>query len=131
MNMVARAAPHEEAKKPTGEPAVQQAVEQALNQVDETTAAISKRDTSPKSPSKLAKRLSINGQTLTYMQWLLDHGCRVCGGVPTDAGNNVANGQLTVNYVAKVDVVTITVLSLLPFLLDKLSLLADEIVTWC
>lgn len=26
-----------------------------------------------------------------------DHGCRVCGRVPTDEGNNVANNQSTVN----------------------------------
>ncbi|KAL7809321.1 killer toxin Kp4/SMK [Trichoderma aethiopicum] len=39
-------------------------------------------------------------QTLTYLDWLMDHGCTVCGSVPTDDGNNVDNGELTVNYVA-------------------------------
>ncbi|KAF3056905.1 hypothetical protein CFAM422_012571 [Trichoderma lentiforme] len=39
-------------------------------------------------------------QTLMYMQWLLDHGCDVCGSVPTDDGNDVNNGELTVNFVA-------------------------------
>jgi hypothetical protein len=38
-------------------------------------------------------------QTLMYLQWLLDHSCRVCGSVPTDDGNDVNNGELTVNYV--------------------------------
>ncbi|RGP81842.1 killer kp4 [Fusarium longipes] len=38
-------------------------------------------------------------QTQTYLQQILDHGCKLCGSVPTDAGNNVANGQLTVNVV--------------------------------
>ncbi|EGR50067.1 uncharacterized protein TRIREDRAFT_3043 [Trichoderma reesei QM6a] len=39
-------------------------------------------------------------QTLMYLDWLTDHGCTVCGSVPTDDGNNVDNGELTVNYVA-------------------------------
>jgi Kp4 protein len=28
-----------------------------------------------------------------------DHGCRGCGSVPTNPGNDVKNGELTVNYV--------------------------------
>ncbi|PTB61696.1 killer toxin [Trichoderma citrinoviride] len=39
-------------------------------------------------------------QTLMYLDWLTDHGCTVCGSVPTDDGNNVDNGELTVNYVS-------------------------------
>ncbi|KAL6859421.1 killer toxin [Trichoderma novae-zelandiae] len=39
-------------------------------------------------------------QTLMYLDWLTDHGCTVCGSVPTDDGNNVDNGELTVNFVA-------------------------------
>lgn len=33
------------------------------------------------------------------MDGLLDHGCSVCGSNPTQPGNNVKNGELTVNYV--------------------------------
>jgi hypothetical protein len=36
-----------------------------------------------------------------YMQEIIDHGCKLCGSVPTQPGNNVANGQLTVNAVSK------------------------------
>ncbi|KAL4722230.1 hypothetical protein ACLX1H_011009 [Fusarium chlamydosporum] len=32
------------------------------------------------------------------LQALLDHGCKKCGSVPTQPGNNVDDGQLTVNY---------------------------------
>lgn len=32
---------------------------------------------------------------------LLKHGCKGCGSCPTKPGNNVATGQLTVNFVAK------------------------------
>ncbi|KAH7186243.1 killer toxin Kp4/SMK [Fusarium flagelliforme] len=39
-------------------------------------------------------------QTVTYLDELLEHKCDKCGSIPTDPGNNVANGQLTVNYVA-------------------------------
>lgn len=39
------------------------------------------------------------GQTVNYVQQLLDHGCGACGSVPTDAGNNVNNGMLTANMV--------------------------------
>ncbi|KAF4447821.1 killer toxin, Kp4 [Fusarium austroafricanum] len=38
-------------------------------------------------------------QTQTFLQQIVDHGCKLCGSVPTDPGNNVANGQLTVNVV--------------------------------
>ncbi|KAG5759440.1 hypothetical protein H9Q69_006708 [Fusarium xylarioides] len=38
-------------------------------------------------------------QTQTFLQQIVDHGCKLCGSVPTDPGNNVANGQLTVNAV--------------------------------
>ncbi|KAH7246685.1 killer toxin Kp4/SMK [Fusarium tricinctum] len=39
-------------------------------------------------------------QTVTFLDQLRDHGCNKCGSIPTDPGNNVANGQLTVNYVS-------------------------------
>jgi len=39
-------------------------------------------------------------QTVTCLDELLEHKCDKCGSIPTDPGNNVANGQLTVNYVA-------------------------------
>ncbi|KAJ7292709.1 killer toxin Kp4/SMK [Mycena rebaudengoi] len=32
---------------------------------------------------------------------IVDHGCKVCGSVPTSPGNNVADGQLTFNYVSE------------------------------
>jgi hypothetical protein len=31
---------------------------------------------------------------------IVDHGCTVCGSVPTSAGNNVAYGELTFNFVS-------------------------------
>jgi len=31
---------------------------------------------------------------------LLNHGCTVCGSDPTEPGNNVDNGELTVNFVS-------------------------------
>lgn len=34
------------------------------------------------------------------LQGLLDHGCTVCGSIPTNDGNNVDDGELTVNYVS-------------------------------
>ena len=45
-------------------------------------------------------RLFNKDQSLNYLNQLSEHGCRVCGSVPTDPGNNVANGQLTVNFVS-------------------------------
>ncbi|KAF4471800.1 TOX4 [Fusarium albosuccineum] len=38
-------------------------------------------------------------QTQAYLQQILDHNCKLCGSVPTDPGNDVKNGQLTVNVV--------------------------------
>ncbi|KAJ2973952.1 hypothetical protein NQ176_g6308 [Zarea fungicola] len=38
--------------------------------------------------------------TWWYLNSLHDHGCKICGSIPTDAGNNVKNGELTVNYVS-------------------------------
>lgn len=35
-----------------------------------------------------------------YMRQLVDHGCDKCGSVPTEPGNNVDNGELTVNFVS-------------------------------
>ena len=46
-----------------------------------------------KSASGTAKRAS------GLLKQLYDHGCEVCGSVPT-SGNNVNGGELTVNYVA-------------------------------
>ncbi|KAM4062183.1 kp4 domain-containing protein [Hirsutella rhossiliensis] len=37
--------------------------------------------------------------TSSYLQALLDHGCKKCGSVPTQPGNDVKKGQLTVNIV--------------------------------
>lgn len=37
------------------------------------------------------------GQTVGFVQSLLDHGCKACGSVPVDPGNNVNNGELTAN----------------------------------
>lgn len=35
------------------------------------------------------------------IQGLLNHKCRQCGSIPTQPGNDVSKGQLTVNYVSK------------------------------
>lgn len=35
-----------------------------------------------------------------YVQALLEHGCKACGSDPTEPGNNVNTGELTVNWVA-------------------------------
>lgn len=44
------------------------------------------------------------GQASDLMQRLLDHGCTKCGSCPTDVdGNNVDDGELTVNYVSHQD----------------------------
>ena len=40
-------------------------------------------------------------QVKGYVQALLNHGCQVCGSDPTEPGNDVSKGQLTVNYVSK------------------------------
>lgn len=40
------------------------------------------------------------GQSVSYLDNLLGHGCKNCGSIPTDAGNNGDNGELTVNYVS-------------------------------
>ncbi|GAB0136014.1 hypothetical protein EsDP_00004332 [Epichloe bromicola] len=39
-------------------------------------------------------------QTSGFLQQLLDHGCKKCGSVPTQPGNDVKKGQLTVNVVS-------------------------------
>ncbi|KAK8915594.1 hypothetical protein H634G_07830 [Metarhizium anisopliae BRIP 53293] len=39
-------------------------------------------------------------QSVSFLDQLRDHGCKNCGSIPTDPGNNVGNGQLTVNFVA-------------------------------
>ncbi|TQV90464.1 hypothetical protein V2A60_010454 [Cordyceps javanica] len=39
------------------------------------------------------------GQTSEFLQQLLDHGCKKCGSVPTQPGNDVSKGELTVNVV--------------------------------
>ncbi|KAG5659119.1 hypothetical protein KAF25_000321 [Fusarium avenaceum] len=38
-------------------------------------------------------------RAVELVQGILDHGCTQCGSIPTEEGNNVDNGQLTVNYV--------------------------------
>ena len=38
-------------------------------------------------------------QTSTFLGQLLDHGCHKCGSVPTQGGNDVSKGELTVNVV--------------------------------
>ncbi|KJK85797.1 hypothetical protein H633G_10355 [Metarhizium anisopliae BRIP 53284] len=35
------------------------------------------------------------------VQGLIDHKCRQCGSIPTQPGNDVSKGELTVNYVGK------------------------------
>lgn len=43
----------------------------------------------------------ISGGSVTgFLNELLQHGCTVCGSVPLNPGNNVANGELTVNSVS-------------------------------
>ncbi|KAL8789581.1 MAG: hypothetical protein Q9195_006758 [Heterodermia aff. obscurata] len=37
---------------------------------------------------------------LFYMTDLINHGCGVCGSDPTEPGNDVSKGQLTVNWVS-------------------------------
>ncbi|KAJ7492046.1 Kp4-domain-containing protein [Mycena latifolia] len=39
------------------------------------------------------------GDIRTAAHAIKDHGCTVCGSVPTSAGNNVAYGELTFNFV--------------------------------
>ncbi|ATY60061.1 Killer toxin, Kp4 [Cordyceps militaris CM01] len=39
------------------------------------------------------------GQASALLQQLLDHGCKKCGSVPTQPGNDVSRGELTVNIV--------------------------------
>lgn len=43
------------------------------------------------------------GDVSRQLQQLLDHGCKKCGSVPTQPGNNVDNGELTVNIVSHAD----------------------------
>ncbi|CAK7270436.1 hypothetical protein SEPCBS119000_004088 [Sporothrix epigloea] len=38
-------------------------------------------------------------QAFDYIQNLVDHGCTVCGSVPTQDGNDVSTGELTINAV--------------------------------
>ncbi|KAH7263802.1 killer toxin Kp4/SMK [Fusarium tricinctum] len=35
-----------------------------------------------------------------HIQQIIDHKCSLCGSVPTQEGNNVDDGQLTVNFVS-------------------------------
>ena len=42
------------------------------------------------------------GQIKTYIDAIWDHGCRGCGSDPTEPGNDVSKGQLTVNFVTDV-----------------------------
>ncbi|KAK5993976.1 KP4 killer toxin [Cladobotryum mycophilum] len=40
------------------------------------------------------------GRASELLQELLDHGCKKCGSVPTNPGNDVSHGQLTANIVS-------------------------------
>ncbi|KAF9779696.1 hypothetical protein IL306_001292 [Fusarium sp. DS 682] len=48
----------------------------------------------------IGSRTFTKEQTVSFLDSLRDHGCTKCGSIPTDAGNNVDNGELTVNFVA-------------------------------
>lgn len=48
----------------------------------------------------IGSRTFTKGQTVTYLDQLRDHGCKNCGSIPTDSGNDVSKGELTVNFVA-------------------------------
>jgi hypothetical protein len=48
----------------------------------------------------IGSRTLTKEQTVTFLDELLEHGCNKCGSIPANPGNNVANGQLTVNNVA-------------------------------
>lgn len=41
------------------------------------------------------------GQVCDYLRKLKSHGCKGCGSIPINPGNNVKNGQVTVNYVSQ------------------------------
>ena len=43
------------------------------------------------------------GQVKVHLQNLIDHGCQACGSDPTQPGNDVNKGMLTVNYVSDVN----------------------------
>lgn len=40
------------------------------------------------------------GQVCQLLRKLQDHGCRVCGSIPINPGNDVSKGQVTVNFVS-------------------------------
>ncbi|KAF4335778.1 TOX4 [Fusarium beomiforme] len=48
----------------------------------------------------IGSRTFTKEQSVALLDTLVDHGCQHCGSIPTDPGNNVANGELTVNFVA-------------------------------
>ncbi|KHO00715.1 Killer toxin, Kp4/SMK-like, core [Metarhizium album ARSEF 1941] len=48
----------------------------------------------------IGNRMFSKQQSVAYLDQLMAHGCRVCGSIPTDPGNNVGNGELTVNFVS-------------------------------
>ena len=63
--------------------------------------------TSPGEPGYICAFYQRNGnkaQTLSdtnfFLGEIMDHGCKVCGSVPTKGGNNVDDGELTVNFIA-------------------------------
>ena len=37
---------------------------------------------------------------LTLLTELQSHGCTICGSIPTNSGNDVSTGELTVNFVS-------------------------------
>ncbi|KAF5970439.1 TOX4 [Fusarium coicis] len=48
----------------------------------------------------IGSRTFTKEQSVTFLDQLRQHGCSKCGSIPVDPGNDVKNGQLTVNYVA-------------------------------
>lgn len=64
-----------------------------------------------------------SGSVLQYDTWwyldaLSQHGCSICGSIPTDSGNNVNNGELTVNFVSVCSTQEVGIL--IPFLAIQL-----------
>lgn len=49
---------------------------------------------------KVGSRTFNKGQSVSYLDGLLGHGCKNCGSIPVDDGNNTDNGELTGHYVS-------------------------------
>jgi hypothetical protein len=53
-------------------------------------------------PQHIGKDRLIKGSEIKRaIQQIMDHGCKKCGSVPLQPGNNVKQGELTVNFVHK------------------------------